>query len=400
MMLSFIYQLHAAGIPVSIQYIIDFTRALQKGLAADVDGLFLLARLIFVKKIEHLDIFERIFAAHFLDSVPPRASRDWEEMLFGKPLDEWLRERLGSAPFSLDGSRRFETEALLTRLWETLIQQRGRHEGGHTWVGSHGTSPFGHSGREGGGVRVHGESRHGTAQKVIARRNFINYADHSALSSENLRQALTALKSLRPVGPLADLDIDESIRCTAANGGEIELVFRRETRNRVQLLVLLDNGGYSMTPHIPLVRTVFSHIRDLFRDLKFYYFHNCIYGEVFQDPPRTSRVSWEKLVGEDRRTRLIIIGDANMAPSELMAAFGSLGVTGGTRKPGWEWLKELREAYPVSAWLNPIPKHRWQHESLTIHRIREIFPMQELTVGGIREAVACLNAQGAVIDRC
>ena len=201
---------------------------------------------------------------------------------------------------------------------------------------------------------------------MIDKRNYINYSEQSVLSAENLRQVLASLKSLRPVGPPNELDVDETIFQTARNGGEIELVFRRELRNRTQLNVLLDNGGYSMWPYIPLVRTVFNNIRGLFRDVKFYYFHNCIYGEVYQDPPRTQPLPWEKLLGESKHTRVIIIGDANMAPAELMAAYGSLGMASTERKPGREWLQELKSAFPVSIWLNPIKKDRWDYESPTI----------------------------------
>jgi uncharacterized protein with von Willebrand factor type A (vWA) domain len=194
------------------------------------------------------------------------------------------------------------------------------------------------------------------------------------------------------------LDIDETIDRTCKNGGEIELVFRRELRNRTQLTVLLDNGGYSMTPYVPLVRTIFNNLRGLFMDVKFYYFHNCIYGEVYRDPPRTQPLPWEKLLSETRYTRLIVIGDANMAPAELMAAYGSLGIASTERKPGWEWLQELKNAFPLSIWLNPIGKERWDHESSTIRHIQRIFQMEDLTLGGIKNAVSYLNIRGQAFD--
>ncbi len=61
-MLSFIQQLREAEIPISVRYILEFYRGLQKGLAPDLDRLFLLARLVFIKKVEHYDAFERVFA--------------------------------------------------------------------------------------------------------------------------------------------------------------------------------------------------------------------------------------------------------------------------------------------------------------------------------------------------
>ena len=398
-MIGFVYRLQEAGIPVSIQYVLDLYRALCRGLASDLDQLFLLTRLIFVKRAEHLDAFEQVFASFFLGRQPGNRLPDWEEILAGKPFEEWLQQQLKSGQLDLEAIREFDSEELLRRFWETVLAQRGEHHGGHTWVGTGGRSPFGHGGREAGGVRVFGKGLYGTAQRVIEKRNYINYREQSLLSAENLRQVLTSLKTLRPVGPPSELDVDETIAQTARNGGEIELVFRRELRNRNQLCVVLDNGGTSMTPYIPLVRTIFNHIRDLFREVKFYYFHNCIYGEVYQDPPRTQPLPWEKLLSENRHTRMIIIGDANMAPAELMAAYGSLGRASVERKPGREWLEELKKAYPVSIWLNPITKTRWNYESPTIRMIQQIFHMEDLTFGGIKQAVAYLNLRGQAYDR-
>ena len=213
-MISFVYQLQRAGIPVSIQYVLDLYRALAKGLASDLDQLFLLARLIFVKKVEHLDLFEQVFAAFFLGRQQGDRAFNWEEIFAQKPFEEWLKKQIESGHLSLDRIREFDTGELLQRFWETLLAQQGEHEGGNTWVGSKGRSPFGHGGRAAGGVRVYGKGLHGTAQKVIASRNYINYSETSTLSAENLRQVLLSLKSLRPVGPPSELDVEETIAQT------------------------------------------------------------------------------------------------------------------------------------------------------------------------------------------
>jgi len=397
-MIGFFYELRKAGIPISVKYIMEFYRALQQGLASDLDQLFLLSRLIFVKRVEYYDTFEQVFASFFMGANAAHGIMDWEELLAGKPFQEWLRDEIESGRLTPEALREFDTEELLARFWETMLAQEGEHHGGNRWVGTRGRSPFGHGGQHAGGMRVHGRSLYGTAQKVIDERRYINYSDKSILAAENLRQVLTSLRSLRPTGPETELDIDDTIARTARNGGEIELVFRRELRNRLKLVVMLDNGGYSMTPYIPLVTTVFNKIRDLFKDVSFYYFHNCIYGTVYQDPPRTRSLKWEKLLSENMSTRLVLIGDADMAPSELMASFGSLDIHNDERKAGWEWLKELRAAFPVSVWLNPIPKDRWEYQSVTISRIQQIFHMEDLTLAGIKNAVAWLNVQGRAYD--
>lgn len=398
-MIGFVYQLREAGIPVSVQYVLELYRALQRGLAPDLDRLFLLARLIFIKRVEFYDTFEQVFAAYFMGGDAARRITDWEELLAGKPFQEWLREQIETGQLSPEEIRQLDNEELLARFYETVMAQQGRHEGGHTWVGTRGRSAYGHGGLQGGGIRVYGESVHGTAQKVIGERRYINYSETRTLATENLRQVLTSLKSLRPAGPETELNIDETIARTARNGGEIELVFGRELRNRIKLIILLDNGGYSMTPYVDLVKTVFNKIRDAFNDVSYYYFHNCIYGAVYQDVRRTRPIKWEKLTSEGQSTRLIVIGDANMAPSELMAAHGSLDIMTSVRKPGHEWLQELRTAYPVSIWLNPIPRYRWSRESVSIPHIQRIFPMEDLTLAGIKNAVGYLNLQGQDFDR-
>jgi hypothetical protein len=396
-MIAFIYGLKHAGIPVSVHYILEFYRGLRAGLAPDLDRLFLLARLVFVKKVEHYDAFEQVFRSVFLGD-PNVDPTDWEEILAGKPFQEWLKKEVESGRLPPEALREFDTEELLERFYRTVMAQEGEHHGGNTWVGTGGRSPYGHSGRHGGGIRVHGQSVHGTAQKVIGARRYINYSDQAPLRTENLRQVLSSLKSLRPVGPETELDVDATIHRTAKNGGEIELIFRRELRNRVDMVLLVDNGGYSMLPYVDLVRTVFNKIRDCFRDVRTYYFHNCIYGAVYADPRRSLPVSWEKLLSSGRKTRLIIIGDANMAPAELMAAYGSVDMVTTVRKPGYVWLRELREAFPASVWLNPIRRDQWPWQSSTVERIGRIFHMEDLTLGGIKNAVTYLNIQGRAVD--
>ncbi len=391
-MLAFIQQLRKAEIPVSVRYVLEFYDGIRKGLAPDLDRLFLLARLVFVKKVEHYDTFERVFAAFFLGKESWQMP-EWEDAFASKPFEEWLREQVARGAISLDELRTFEIEELLKRFWETLLKQDSAHHGGHTWVGTGGRSPFGHSGSAGGGVRVYGKGLHGTAQKVIDRRNYINYSGKSRLAGSNVGQALASLKNLKRAGPETELEIDETIHRTAKNGGEIELVFTKEFRDRLKLVVLLDNGGYSMEPYLELVKYVFGKMSDKFKDLKYYYFHNCLYGTVYEDMARTVAVPWETLIARGADTHLIIIGDANMAPSELMAANGALYFYTTDRRPGVEWLKQLRAAFPASVWLNPIPKEYWSAESLTITQIGRIFPMEDLTLAGIKNAVQILGRE-------
>lgn len=399
-MIEFFYKLRDAGIPVSIHGIMDFYDAVRKGLVRDIDSLFLVTRLIFVKRLEHYDLFEQTFASYFYGKDGLRELQEWEELLHSKPFRKWLDEEVKAGRLMPEEIQSLTTEELIRRFWETVMAQRDAHHGGNRWVGTRGGSPYGHSASSPyeGGIRVYGSSVYGTARKVIGERRYINYAEDAPLTRENIRQILSSMKSLRPIGPLCELDVDETIYQTAKNGGEIELIFRRELRNKVEVVVLLDNGGYSMTPYIPLVKTIFHRIRDTFENVRYYYFHNCIYGTVYKNPQRTEAIRWDDLLQLGPKARLIIIGDANMAPSELMASFGAIDMFTTVRKPGYQWLQELRRAFPVSVWLNPIRKDLWKYESSTIRRIASIFHMEDLTLGGLKRAVEYLNLQGSTVD--
>lgn len=392
-MLDFFYLLKDAGIPITGHGILDFYRAFSQGLVTNLDRLFLLLRLIFVKRVEQYDTFEQVFREYFFGDGGGRKAEEWEALLAVKPFQEWLADALDKGVLTPEQVHTMPLEELVRRFWETSQKQEGKHSGGDRWIGTGGRSPFGHSGFVKGGVRVFGTGVHGTARKVIGERRYVEFSDEAPVTRENLRQILSCMKSLKPVGPLAELDVDETIYRTAKAGGEIELIFRRELRNNVSLIALLDNGGYSMTPYIPIVKTLFHRIRDIFKDVKYYYFHNCIYGVVYEDPPRTKAIKWDDLIQNGPETRLIIIGDANMAPSELMASFGSIDIFTTVRKPGYRWLQGLREFFPTSVWLNPIPKKMWKYESITIKKIAEIFHMEDLTLGGLKNAVAYLNRQ-------
>jgi uncharacterized protein with von Willebrand factor type A (vWA) domain len=392
MFFPFFYQLRDQGIPISLRYVLEFYQALEKGLALDLDRLFILMRLIFVKKVEHFDAFEQAFAAYFLgaevDSIPRFSQQAWEDKAFSR----WLEEELAKGTLPDDALERMSLSDILQRFWEVAMEQRGKHRGGHTWVGTGGTSPFGHTGAEREGIRVEGDSLHGAALKVIESRRYVDYAASATLRAENLRQILAALKHMAPAGPPTELDVDETIDQSCRNGGEIELVFRRELRDRIQLMVLLDNGGASMRPYLDLVKLVFGLMRDQFKDLDYYYFHNCIYGCVYSDPQRLTPYPIYQMLRRDPETRVIIIGDANMAPAELMLSDGAIDYFSKFRVPGRDWLWQVRNYFAHSVWLNPIPRHQWPQESQTIYQVGEIFPMEELTLAGIRRAVEWLNS--------
>jgi hypothetical protein len=142
-----------------------------------------------------------------------------------------------------------------------------------------------------------------------------------------------------------------------------------------------------MDPYVPIVQTLFDYARAQFKDVQTYFFHNTIYSTLWKDPARYKKPHpIDRFVRFDPETRLIIVGDASMAPYELMATDGSIHLEDRSGMPSIECLKFLGETFPHTVWLNPVPASMWGY-TRTISVIREIFPMFELTIDGLEQAV-------------
>lgn len=363
-------------------------------LAPDLDQLFVFARLCFVRRVEHMDAFERAFAFHFYGVDLPRVAEGDPELFHTKQFKEWLREAVRKGELPPEAIWTHPPDELMRRFWDTVREQMKAHHGGSRWIGTGGNSPFGHSGNARGGVRVYGESGKRSALKVIGERRYIDYSNETTLKGENLRQALASLKKLVPAGPRDQLDIDATIDASAKNGGEIDLIFRRELRDRIEVVLLIDNGGTSMLPWVHLTRLLFSKIRDRFRRSDVYFFHNTVYGTVYQDSGHLRPLPTAELLRRSRDTRLLILGDASMAPEELHAPHGAISWGRvDDSEPSRVWLERLRKRFSHAVWLNPIPKEDWPetYGRRTLADIAAIFPMEDLTLGGIQRAVEVLN---------
>jgi uncharacterized protein with von Willebrand factor type A (vWA) domain len=200
-------------------------------------------------------------------------------------------------------------------------------------------------------------------------------------------EALKRLRNMVPFGPKDTVNIDETIYKTMKNCGEIEIVFDRSLKDRLKVVLAIDNGGWSMDPYIDLVQTLFNYARAQFKDLKTFFFHNTIYDYLWEDPQRRSKPQKvDEMVRLDPETRFIIVGDASMAPYELMATDGSIYVEERSGKPSYERLKFIGKTFPRSVWINPVLIEHWPYTP-SIQHIREIFPMFELTLDGLEKAV-------------
>ncbi|MEQ9363225.1 MAG: hypothetical protein RIF32_03225 [Leptospirales bacterium] len=394
MLRKFLYLLRDYGLPVGPDQYLELLRGLRRGMAEDLDALYLFARLCFVKRVEHNDAYHRAFALFFYGVDLPAVALDDPNLVYTKQFRDWLREAIERGEIQ-PVTQNLSREELMRRFEATLREQMEAHNGGNKWIGTGGTSPFGHSGAAmDNGVRVFGDSRNRAASKVIGDRRYVEYSADQYLAGGNIRQALAVLKHMKPHGAPTELDIPETIYRTARAGGEIELEFRPELRDRIQVVLLLDNGGTSMSPFVDVTRELFYRVRDRFRECKTFFFHNCPYDILFTDSQRTRGVPTERFLKEQHPdTRLIIVGDASMAPDELYAAYGSINYGEESAEPGIYWLRALRERFAHSVWLNPLPRNGWENGRgpWTLRQIREVFPMEDMTLAGIKRAVEILS---------
>jgi uncharacterized protein with von Willebrand factor type A (vWA) domain len=224
-------------------------------------------------------------------------------------------------------------------------------------------------------------------------RRYRDYSQEGPLTQAQIGEALKRLRNMVPAGPRDVVNIDETIRQTMRNAGEIEIIFDRSLKDRLSVILAIDNGGWSMDPYVEMVQTIFNYARAQFKELKTLFFHNTIYDNLWADPARYKKPKKvDELLRLDPETRFIIVGDASMAPYELMATDGSIHVEERTTKPSIERLRVIADTFPHSLWLNPKMAFEWPY-TRTIGIIQEIFPMFELTIDGLEGAVAHLMAK-------
>ncbi len=395
MFTDFFYKLKAAGIPVSPTSFLTLQKALNKGLINSLNELYTVSRAILVKSERYFDMFDQVFAHRFQGTeMPDFESIDLSETVRAM-LDEWLKNpKTLAAALDIDELDLIEMtpDELIEYFKKRLEDQQKRHVGGRTWIGTGGTSPVGHSGHHPGGMRLSGISRNKSAVKVALERRYKDYSMRGPLSYDTMGEALKRLRNMIPVGPKDNVNIEETIYQAMKNGGEIDIVFSRSIRDRLKVILAIDNGGWSMDPYISVIQTLFDYARDQFKDLKTYFFHNTIYDSLWKDPTRNKKPTRvEDFALADPETRLIIVGDASMAPFELMAADGSIYVEERSGKPSIDQLKFLSQTFPLSVWLNPVSSEMWRN-TRSIATIRQIFPMFELSIDGLDAAVKHLVA--------
>ncbi|NLD38285.1 MAG: hypothetical protein GX654_15590 [Desulfatiglans sp.] len=390
MFTTFFYTLKNAGIPVSPTSFLRLQKALTMGLVSSLNDFYTAARTILVKSERYFDLYDQVFAHHFEGAE----LKDPDEAIISDMaralLNEWLKNPKEVAnALGIDESKlkNMTPEELIKYFMERLKDQTEEHHGGNKWIGTGGTSPVGHSGYHPGGMRVGGISKNRSAVKVAMDRRYRDYSQEGPITQAQMGEALKRLRNMVPEGPKDQINIDESIYRTMKNAGEIEIVFDKSLRDRLKIILAIDNGGWSMEPYIDIVRTLFYYSRAQFKDIKTFFFHNTIYDRLWEDPSRMRKpFPVNDLVKLDPETRFIIVGDASMAPYELMAQDGSIYFEEYSGMPSYRRLEFIADTFPHSVWLNPRLEAHWSYTH-TIGMIREIFPMFELTLDGLEKAV-------------
>ena len=390
MFFSFVDELRAAGIPASMKEHLTLLEALDaEVIRATPEEFYYLARATFVKDEGLLDRFDLVFAKVFKG-----LEADYGAGAAPIP-EEWLRKvaELYLTPEQMEEIKALGSwEEIMEALKQRLEEQKGRHQGGNKWIGTAGTSPFGAYGYNPEGVRIGQESgRNRSAIKVWDKREFRNLDNDVELGTRNIKIALRRLRRFAREGAADELDLDETIDGTARQGW-LDIRLRPERHNAVKLLLFLDVGG-SMDPHIKLCEELFSAATSEFKNLEFFYFHNCPYEAVWKDNRRRfgeRTPLWDVLHKYGHDYKLVIVGDASMSPYEITHKGGS--VEHYNEEAGATWLDRMTTTYPAAIWLNPVPEQYWGYTA-SIQIVRQLMQdrMYPLTLEGLDEGMRTLS---------
>ncbi len=382
MFTDFFYTLKRKKVPVSLIEWMTLMEALSEGYISNLDEFYYLARAILVKSEAYYDNYDVAFQEYFKGIETPAE--------ISEQIMEWLKDPVNQMTLTKEEKALFDNmdfDELLRELEKRLKEQTEQHDGGGYWIGRGGRSPFGHSGYHPAGIRIGGESGGGHAIQIAQQRRFRNYRSDVLLDVRQIKMALRGLRQLSRIGPEDELDLEGTIDATSKNAGEIEMVWTRSRKNAVKLLLLMDVGG-SMVPFARLCSQLFSaaHSSTHFKDFQYFYFHNCIYDNLYRDIERRDAVSTDHLLRIlEPDYKVVLVGDARMAMYELTQKWGAIYYYERNEVPGLLRLKQIVDHFTHCVWMNPTDPYYWNHP--TVMMVQKLFPMFELTLDGIGQAV-------------
>lgn len=393
---GFFYFLREKGFEVTLSEWLTLVEALDKGLCkSSLTEFYYVSRMILVRTENDFDKYDMAFNEYFKgiraddDDITDRMLRWLDKSDMKELYDEEMEEKrsyLNTVEEHMDPDKTKEEYE------EKKKQQDSEHNGGATWIGTMGKTSFGNMGGNLGGIRIGGTTGYQSAFEVIGERRFKDFRNDRVLDNRQFQVALRKLRqfSSRLDIPKDEFDLDQTVDKTCENGGYLRIVFDRPRKNTVKLLLLMDSGG-TMIPYCDLLNDLFQSVNksNHFKDVKTYYFHNCIYAHVY-NTPECENGDWVEtdwlFKNLDDNYKVIIVGDAAMAPEELYSDSGNYrGPNNGLS--GEQWLKLMKKHYRKIVWLNPkmAPGHAPWREAETV--IKTMFPMYKLTVDGLKEAM-------------
>ncbi len=396
MFTKFFYQLRESGLKVTLSEWLTLQEALDKGLAnSSLTDFYYLARMILVKSETEYDKFDMVFEANFKGaSLEPEVGANMLKWLDKPEMNELLQET-EKQWLNKGEDLQIDKDDVEEKFKQRLKDQDSEHNGGSHWIGTMGKTSFGNTGGNIGGVRVGGTTGYQSAFAVIGAKKYRDFRDDRIIDNRQFMQALRKLRqfSTKLDIPETELDINGTIDKTCNNGGYLQIVMEKPRKNAVKLLLLMDSGG-TMIPYSSLLNELFQSVNksNHYKDVKVYYFHNCIYSKLY-NTPECENGDWidtEWMFRNlDSDYKVIIVGDAAMAPEELYSDSGNYrGPNGGL--PGWDWLCLIKRHYKKVVWMNPkmaIGNAPWREAETAI---KELLPMYRLTVDGLNQAMTKL----------
>ena len=385
MFLNFFIELRNVKIPVSLKEYLSLLDCLDNNVISyKVENFYYLSRASLIKNEKHIDRFDLVFSKVFkgiedisLEDLLNKVDipKEWVKKLSEKLLTPEEMEEIKS----LGGF-----DKLMETLKKRLLEQEKRHQGGNKWIGTAGTSPFGAYGYNPEGIRIgQDKSRHKKAIKVWDKREFKDLDDKSELGSRAMKIALKRLRQWARTGLQEEIDIDSTIKSTAKNG-YLDIKTQKEKNNSIKVLLFLDVGG-SMDPYVKKVEELFSASRSVFRNLEYFYFHNCLYEGVWKNNRRRWNEqipTFEVLNTYGKEYKCIFVGDASMSPYEILFPGGANEHF--NKIAGKDWLFKAISQWESHMWINPVPKKYWDYTQ-TIKMVSDIFSgkMVPLTLSGL-----------------
>ena len=396
MFINFFYGLKEAGLKVTLSEWLNLQDALERGLCnSSLTEFYYLARMILVKSETDYDKFDIVFEAVFkAASMETEVSKNMLKWLDKPEMNELLNEMDKQWLNKLEDTK-VDKDEVEEKFKQRLRDQDSEHNGGSHWIGTMGKTSFGNTGGNVGGVRVGGATGYQSAFQVIGARKYRDFRDDRVMDNRQFQQALRRLRqfSARLDIPKTELDLRQTVDETCNHGGMLHIVMEKPRKNSVKLLLLMDSGG-TMIPYTQLLNDLFQSVTKTnhFKEVKVYFFHNCIYSKLYKTPECENGdwIDTEWMFRNlDSDYKVIVVGDAAMAPEELYSDSGNYrGPNGGLS--GLEWLKLLKSHYKKIVWMNPkmAPGHAPWREAETV--IKEMFPMYKLTVDGLNQAMVKL----------